>query len=1495
MKFSLSILLFFFCINSFAIQIFIQKTDGTTFYVDVETYDTIDYVKTIIQSEQSIDPALQILVFNGTQLEDSKSVSESNILAGDTLNLFIATKFVIGDLEYVTTSLSPPLTVKTNSYLGSSTVVTIPTTVSNGGNSYNVTKIGGYTFDSNVLTSVSIPNSITSIGEAAFAFCQLDNITLPNSIKSIGDYAFEENNLIDITIPDSVESIGFGAFIDNKFYSITIPSAVTFIGSSAFNRNNDLRIIYSTSINPASLDINFSTFTDVNKIDLLIPVGSLSTYDNANWKNFKSITEADFLINDIAYQITTNSPNGTVKAIDYTGTETMVIIPNTVNNSTNTYTVTAIADNAFKQNQLTSISIPNTILTIGDEAFASNKLQDIILPNTLTLVGVGAFSNNELTKINLPNTINSIGNSAFNGNPDLETVIAGMLTPPILNDYPSTEYFTDNNNIDLLVPVGSLAAYTSAKWLDFKIISETDFIVDDIAYQILTTTPELTVKAVNYTGSNTTITIPNEVTFNTNTYIVTGIGNSAFKENQLTTISIPKLIENIDDEAFSGNPLTTVVSKNSRPAILPTNAFSSRNTITLTIPIASESTHKNNGWTGFQSYTEEEIAPNFTIGDYEYEVTASSAPFTARLVTYLGSDKVIVIPASVINSVDSYEITAIGDSAFSSLDLMDITIPNSVLRIENYAFSYNLLNSISLPDFLTFIGDYAFDNNNFTTLNIPNTVTSIGEAAFAFNQIDSLSLSNSLITISDYAFEENKLTTVTIPDTVTSIGFGAFIDNLFTSVTIPNSVIFIGSSAFNRNNNLRTVTSTSLNPVSLDPIFSTFTDTSLIDLIIPIGSSANYVAANWVNFKSVSEVDLIGPIITSLSPLDEAISINPTNDLQVNFNENVLKGTGNITIYNIPDNTVQETIDVSSNNVTISGAVATINPTKTLNYDGNYYVQIDETAFKDPVNNYFEGISNTTIWNFETEAATVDTWTGGTNSSWGNAGNWSTGSIPSISDNVVIPENASITASGNISFNNLNLPATSSITISGSITSGGEIIVASSANDSGVLIIDTPTNIKVNYKRGGLLANKWSIVTAPVNGQKIVEFAQNSSNDIRVNTIANPNRYAIGYYNDANTTNKWQYFDANTNSSLTFEKGKSYALSRATDGEVSFIGTLEVNDISTSVIGNEWSIIGNSYTAYYPVNKNGNNSFLNDNSTKLAIPAIYTWDNSQEKYIAITNLVTSAEQFLPPGQGFFIRPNANTTLSFDEDKRSLKPSTGTHLFNKTTQRTPYFQLFADNGNSAVNTDIIFSATATIGFDKDEDIENFNGASFDINSHLVENSDGKNYTIQSLPVSAIEDAVIPLNVRAQKNNQITFSLEKTDFPTDIKVYLEDKKNNNLTRLDEQNTNYTFTASEDLNGIGRFYLHTNTQTLSGNEELLIGISIFYQSDRKALKISGLHGAEASLKVYDVLGKEVFKTNFVGKMKNTIALSKLKSAMYIVKLITEKGRVHKKIFVE
>ncbi len=87
------------------------------------------------------------------------------------------------------------------------------------------------------LTSVTIGNGVTSIGWSAFEGCSgLTSVTIPDSVVNLGDYAFRDcSSLESITIPNSVASIGKGTFYNcGKLATINIPDSVISIGESAF-------------------------------------------------------------------------------------------------------------------------------------------------------------------------------------------------------------------------------------------------------------------------------------------------------------------------------------------------------------------------------------------------------------------------------------------------------------------------------------------------------------------------------------------------------------------------------------------------------------------------------------------------------------------------------------------------------------------------------------------------------------------------------------------------------------------------------------------------------------------------------------------------------------------------------------------------------------------------------------------------------------------------------------------------------------------------------------------------------------------------------------------------------------------------------------------------------------------------------------------------------------------------------------------------------------
>jgi hypothetical protein len=119
-----------------------------------------------------------------------------------------------------------------------------------------------------------------------------------------------------------------------------------------------------------------------------------------------------------------------------------------------------------------------------------------------------------------------------------------------------------------------------------------------------------------------------------------------------------------------------------------------------------------------------------------------------------------------------------------------------------------------------------------------------------------------------------------------------------------------------------------------------------------------------VNYGAITG-DTLPPVISTLNPTDEATGVSVGANFVATFSENIAIGTGSITLKNLTDAT-QTTIPVTDAQVSISGAVLTINPTADLLVSKNYAIQIPATAVKDPANNFFTGITNDTTWNFTT-------------------------------------------------------------------------------------------------------------------------------------------------------------------------------------------------------------------------------------------------------------------------------------------------------------------------------------------------------------------------------------------------------------------------------------------------------------------------------------------------------------------------------------------------
>ena len=451
-------------------------------------------------------------------------------------------------------------------------VIDIPDTVISGGQTYPVTAIGVSAFGSfstriNV-SSVFIPATVRSIGSHAFIYCNaLTTVTFAegSQLKSIGNNAFWGSEHLyprfkEIKIPDSVETIGNGAFRHcQNLERITLPSALqtlsngTFYGCAALSEVTfpaSLKTIEKSAFGycrnlsevklPASLTtIQSYVFNGCSALKTVFYDGSLAQWnhitankdaDNDADKDVLGYSCPSLVTGDYTAQFISVKddpfaypPPKTVTITKYTGTESTVILPSTINS----WPVTKIGEDAFQDNTtITSVTIPASVTEIGSNAFAG-------CTNLTSVHYAGDWSNLTIQSGN-PAVQDAANEQLFDFEftPDNTAVIV-------------TNYKYNGAAADVTIPsrykgkpvttIGHAAFFNSAV-TSVTIPDSVTSISDDAFINC----PQLT-----------NISIPNSVTY---------IGFSAFSScTRLKSITLPSSLSFISGSLFSGcSQLTTI-------------------------------------------------------------------------------------------------------------------------------------------------------------------------------------------------------------------------------------------------------------------------------------------------------------------------------------------------------------------------------------------------------------------------------------------------------------------------------------------------------------------------------------------------------------------------------------------------------------------------------------------------------------------------------------------------------------------------------------------------------------------------------------------------------------------------------------------------------------------------------------------------------------------------------------------------------------------------
>ena len=163
--------------------------------------------------------------------------------------------------------------------------------------------------------------------------------------------------------------------------------------------------------------------------------------------------------------------------------------------------VTSIGNNAFKNSNVSSVTIPSTMISIGASAFSASRLSTITFEglSQLNSIGTFAFAYSRLANITIPNTVTSIGAYVF-----YFTYMTSVTIPSGLTSIPRGAFsFTPLRSIT--IPDSITTIETEAFWGNSQMTSLTVGInVTSIETDAFYATNSLT--QYTYCGTNLTDT-----------------------------------------------------------------------------------------------------------------------------------------------------------------------------------------------------------------------------------------------------------------------------------------------------------------------------------------------------------------------------------------------------------------------------------------------------------------------------------------------------------------------------------------------------------------------------------------------------------------------------------------------------------------------------------------------------------------------------------------------------------------------------------------------------------------------------------------------------------------------------------------------------------------------------------------------------------------------------------------------------------------------------
>lgn len=355
--------------------------------------------------------------------------------------------------------------------------------------------------------------------------------------------------------------------------------------------------------------------------------------------------------------------------------------------------------------QVTNDGKTYTVESVEDYAFQYSAATAFTLPSTVTSIGYNSFASCKAASIVLPKNLKTIGNYAFYAVRNLTYIEIPEGVEELGTDKYSSAF-------------GTCYALKSIK---------------------LPSTLKKIWNSTFYNCGLESIDIPEGVTF---------LGKNAFNHCQsLKSVKLPSSLEEIGDGVFGDcTSLASISGSIESLKTIGEEAF-------LNCPITEFTVPKSCETISGRAFANTLIAKfNIAAGNTNFKII-DEAIYTA--------DKSLLVafpPKSTTATVKVADgCRGIQGGAFQGAQVVNVTLPSSVIALDDFAFCQSALANITLSPNIVYIGEQAFAATKITSMTLPEGLYGLHDAVFAgCDNLTSVTFGSSLKTFGIRQFYNSK-------------------------------------------------------------------------------------------------------------------------------------------------------------------------------------------------------------------------------------------------------------------------------------------------------------------------------------------------------------------------------------------------------------------------------------------------------------------------------------------------------------------------------------------------------------------------------------------------------------------------------------------------------------------------------------------------------------------------------------------------------------------